>query len=49
MLVLIKIDSKNFRVCFVGNVWLFNLSNRVMPYSAGSGVKSVIVILSVFI
>ena len=32
--------------CFVGNVWLFNLSDRVGLYSAGSGVKIVVVILS---
>ena len=25
--------------CFVGNVWLFNLSRRVVPCSAGSCVK----------
>ena len=37
-------------VCFVvGNVWLFNLSDKVVLYSAGSGVKSVMVVLSVFI
>ena len=36
--------------CFVvGNVWLFNLSDRIVPYSAGSGVKSVMVVLSMFI
>ena len=30
--------------CFVvGNVWLFNLSDRVVLYSAGSGVKSVFI------
>ena len=35
--------------CFVvGNVW-FNLSDKVVLYSAGSGVKSVVVVLSVFI
>ena len=35
--------------CFVvGSVWLFNLNDRVVPYSAGFGVKSVVVILSVF-
>ena len=29
--------------CFVvGNVWLFNLSDRVALYSPGSGVKSVL-------
>ena len=36
--------------CFViGSICLFNLSDRVMPYSAGSGVKSVLVVLSIFI
>ena len=36
--------------CFViVNVWLFNLSDRVVPYSAGSGVNSVVVVLYVFI
>ena len=33
--------------CFVvGNVWLFNLSDRVVLYSAGSGVKTVVIVLS---
>ena len=31
------------------NVWLFNLSHRVVPHSAGFGVKSVVVFLSMFI
>ena len=36
--------------CFVvGNVWLFNYSDRVVLYSAGSGVKSVVVVLFMFI
>ena len=36
--------------CFVvGNVWLFNLSDRVVLYSAGSDVKSVVVVSSMFI
>ena len=36
--------------CFVvGNVWLFNLSDRFVLHSAGSGVKSVVVVLSVSI
>ena len=36
--------------CFVvGNVWLFDLSDRVVLYSAGSDVKSVVVVLSMFI
>ena len=41
----------NLRIfgCFVfGSVCLFNLSNRVVLYSAGSGVKIVVVVLSVF-
>ena len=37
-----------FRCFVVGNVWLFNLSDRVVLYSAGSGAKSVVVVLSVF-
>ena len=36
--------------CFVvGNVWLFNLSDRVVLYSVKSGVKSVVLVLSMFI
>ena len=36
--------------CFVvGNVWLLNLSDRVVLYLAGCGVKSVVVVLFVFI
>ena len=36
--------------CFiVDNVWLFNLSDRVVLYSVGSGVKGVVVVLFVFI
>ena len=32
--------------CFVvGNVWLFNLSHKVVLYSSGSGVKIVVVVL----
>ena len=38
-----------FKCFVVGSVWLLNLSDRVLPYSAGSGVKSVVVVLSVFI
>ena len=35
--------------CFVvGNIWLFNLSDRVVLFSAMSGVKSVVVVLSVY-
>ena len=44
-----RVIPRNFRCFVVGNVWLFNLSDRVVPYSAGSGVKSVVVVLSVFI
>ena len=33
----------------VGKFDLFNLSDRVMPYLADSGVKSMVVILSVYI
>ena len=36
--------------CFVVNsVWLFNSSNSVVLYSAGSGVKNVVEVLSVLI
>ena len=36
--------------CFVvGNVWLFNLSDRIMPNSAGTGVTSMVVVFFVFI
>ena len=36
--------------CFaVGSVCLFNLNHRVVPYSVESGVKSVVVVLSVSI
>ena len=44
-----RVIPRNLRCFVVGNVWLFNLSDRVVPYSAGSGVKSVVVVLSVFI
>ena len=33
----------------VDNVWLFSLSDRVVPYLAGSCVKSVVLVLSMFI
>ena len=36
--------------CFVvGSVGLFNLSDGVMPYSARSNIKNVVVVLSVYI
>ena len=36
--------------CFVvGSVWLFNLRDRVVLYSVGSGVKIVVVVFSVSI
>ena len=36
--------------CFVvGNVWLFNLGDRVVLYSAGSGIKSVVVVFCLFL
>ena len=38
-----------FECFFVGNVWLFNFSDKVVPCSAESGVRSVVVVLSVFI
>ena len=44
-----RVISKMFGCFIVGNVWLFYLSDRVVLYSAGFGVKSVVVILSVLI
>ena len=44
-----RVITRIFGCFVVGSVRLFNLSDRVMPYSAGSGVKSVVVVLSVFI
>ena len=37
-----KVIPRVFGCFVVGSVSLFNLSDRVVPYSAGSGVKSVI-------
>ena len=31
--------SKIIGCCVVGSFWLFNLSDRIVPYSAGSGIK----------
>ena len=36
-----RLIPKIFGYFVVGNVWLFNLSDRVVLYSAGSGVKIV--------
>ena len=44
-----RVIPRIFRCFVVGNVWLFNVSDRVVPYSVGSGVTSVVVVLSVFI
>ena len=44
-----RVIPRIFGYFVVGNVWLFNLSDRVVLYLAGSGVKSVVVVLSVFI
>ena len=44
-----KVIPRIFGCFIVGNVWLFNLSDRVVLYSAGSGVKSMVVVLSVFV
>ena len=44
-----RVIPKIFGCFVVGNVWLFNLSDRVVLYSAGSSVKSVVIVLSVFI
>ena len=37
-----KVIPRAFGCFVVGGVWLFKLSCRVVPYSAGSDVKSVI-------
>ena len=37
-----KVIPRVFGCFIVGGVWLFNLSDRVVTYSAGSGVKRVI-------
>ena len=44
-----KVIPRIFGCFVVGNVWLFNLSDRVVLYSVGSGVESVVVVLSVII
>ena len=44
-----RMISEIFGCFVVYNVWLFNLSDRVVSYSAGSGVKSVVLVLSVLI
>ena len=44
-----KVISRIFGCFVVSSVSLFNLSDRVVLYSAGSGVKSVVIVLSVFI
>ena len=44
-----KVIPRIFGCFVVGNIWLFNLSDRIVPCSSGSGVKSVVVVLSVFI
>ena len=43
-----RVIPRIFRCFVVGSVWLFYVSDRVMLYSAGSGVKSLVVVLSVF-
>ena len=44
-----RVIPRIFRCFVVGNVWLFNLSDRVVLYSAGSGVRNVVIVLFVFI
>ena len=34
-----RVIPRTFGCFVVGNVWLFNFSDRVVPYSTGSGVK----------
>ena len=42
-----RVILRIFLYFVVGSIWLFNFSDRVVPYSAGSNVKSVVVVLSV--
>ena len=44
-----RVVPKFFWYFVVGSVSLFNLSDRVVSYSAGSGVKNVVVVLPEFI
>ena len=44
-----RVISRILGFFVVGNVWLFNLSDRVVLYSAKLNVKSVLVVLFVFI
>ena len=48
MLVLGQELFQKIFACFVGSVWLYNLYDQVVPYSAGSGVKSVVVVCQCF-
>ena len=43
-----KVTPRIFGFLAVGSVFLPSLSDRVVLYSAGSGVKSEVVVLSVF-
>ena len=44
-----RVIPRIFRCFAIGSVWLFNLSDRVVLYSAGSGVNNVVLVLSAFI
>ena len=39
-----RVIPRIFECFVVGSIWLFNLSDRFVPYSAGSNVKSVIIV-----
>ena len=41
--------SKTFRCFVVSSILLFDISNKVVPYSNEPGAKSVVVVLFVFI
>ena len=43
-----RVISKIFGCFVIGSVWLFNLSNKVLLYSAGSCLKSVVVVLCLY-
>ena len=43
-----RVIAKIFGCFVIGSVWLFNLSDRVVPYSTAFGVKNVMIVLSVF-
>ena len=44
-----KLVPRSFGCFVISSVWLFNLSYRLVSYSSWSGVKSVMIVFSVFI